>query len=486
MFADSCFSEICLAVRLFQEPEKCYVYFWPYRNDNLITIPEIIPYSFEVQAPENTISWYWDFGDGEISNEPNPVHGYNFEGGIYNVCLTISTSDDCVQTYCTDLYVGWQDTVISPDCQAGYYYTVMESYPPQYAFTDNSYGEAVEWFWDFGDGEYSSDPNPVHIFKAKPWYSGGERPENSDSSGIVFPDSVPPGDYFVPVPPDYSYMVCLTIRTVSGCSSTYCEYVMAPIDTFIVPETCNYMIQLNTSSILGIACSGTATATLYDPLTGLNVPASAYWSTGSYVDFVAGLCANMPYYVILTSPEGCTVAGSFTVMDYSVPVYTFGYWSYSGAGEDYRFTYNTPDNTYQCYWDFGNGVVLEGNEVDYTITDDLNGPVNLTVYDANGNLVHSEQIKVGAATAVVDPVEKSVRMYPNPVSDLLYLDLGENNYDFVDFMILDVTGRTVRSLRLSGNSYEPYSVDVSELPSGIYLGRVMYKNQLIATGKILK
>jgi hypothetical protein len=324
------------------------------------------------------------------------------------------------------------------------------------------------------------------VFNDQQWYEDSV-PDNTDPSTGVIYDSIFPGEYFMPIIPGNNYQVCLTIITADGCSSTYCEWIYSPYDTIIKPDPCNYRIKLSTSNILGVPCSGTATASLYDPTFGMDVPASVYWSTGTYGDYVAGLCANMPYYVILTSDGGCTVAGSFAVMDYSVPVYTFGYWSYSGIGYDYRFNYNTPDSSYQCYWDFGNGVILEGDAVDFTITDDMTDPVNLTVYDANGNLVHSEQIKVSfEPTGLTAPAVNSFRFYPNPVSDILYLELGENNYDFIDLMVFDMTGKTVRTHRLAGSSYEPYSIDVSDLPRGIYLARIMYGNRLLGSEKFVK
>ena len=36
-------------------------------------------------------TWFWDFGDGETSDEPSPVH--SFEDGFYHVCLTVSNAN---------------------------------------------------------------------------------------------------------------------------------------------------------------------------------------------------------------------------------------------------------------------------------------------------------------------------------------------------------------------------------------------------------
>ena len=45
-------------------------------------------------------TYYWTFGDGETSNDENPVHTYS-ESGNYTVCLIIQDSTiDCVADYC--------------------------------------------------------------------------------------------------------------------------------------------------------------------------------------------------------------------------------------------------------------------------------------------------------------------------------------------------------------------------------------------------
>jgi len=50
------------------------------------------------------VSWYWDFGDGTSSNQPNPNHEY-LKLGTYVSCLTIITEDSCQNTFCDTIII---------------------------------------------------------------------------------------------------------------------------------------------------------------------------------------------------------------------------------------------------------------------------------------------------------------------------------------------------------------------------------------------
>ncbi len=49
-------------------------------------------------------AWHWDFGDGQMSQDTNPVHLYN-QPGIYNVCL-IASNEYAADTFCRQITVG--------------------------------------------------------------------------------------------------------------------------------------------------------------------------------------------------------------------------------------------------------------------------------------------------------------------------------------------------------------------------------------------
>ena len=66
-------------------------------------------------------SYLWSFGDGTTSNQPNPVHNYACNTSV-NVCLTITTNENCVDTYCKKVNVGTQDCCGSKGSVKGFAY----------------------------------------------------------------------------------------------------------------------------------------------------------------------------------------------------------------------------------------------------------------------------------------------------------------------------------------------------------------------------
>jgi len=111
--------------------------------------------TFTDNSPSNPTSWFWNFGDGNIDVAQNPQHTYNAPG-TYTVCLTSTnscgTDSSCnsVTVTCAPPVVTWSDST---------------SYLTSF-FTDGTNTNPTAWLWDFGDGNTSTQQNPMHTYAA--------------------------------------------------------------------------------------------------------------------------------------------------------------------------------------------------------------------------------------------------------------------------------------------------------------------------------
>lgn len=109
----------------------------------------------------------WTFGDGSSSIKKNPEHQY-LQEGIYVVNLMIYTADSCYSSTSDTIKV---TNVVPPNCMAFFTFVRLQSSPDfTYAFTDHSVFDNNDtissWSWNFDDGSYSSQQNPIHQFLA--------------------------------------------------------------------------------------------------------------------------------------------------------------------------------------------------------------------------------------------------------------------------------------------------------------------------------
>lgn len=106
---------------------------------------------------------YYDFGDGNGSqNVANPSHTYA-DSGIYEVCLFImdTNSWNCYDEHCDTLYFG------SQLCLADFYLVVDQLDIEVY---DLSFGSHDSLWFDFGDGNGSADTAATHTYDTAGFY----------------------------------------------------------------------------------------------------------------------------------------------------------------------------------------------------------------------------------------------------------------------------------------------------------------------------
>ena len=171
-------------------------------------------------------NWEWDFGNGDFSNEQNPVYDYSSDG-IYFAVLTIYNDlNECISSTERKIVIG------DVACDAGFTYLVNNS-TGRVSFTNMSVN-ATNIQWDFGDGRFSNIANPVHSY---------------DRFGI--------------------YPVCVTVyNDANGCQSTHCEEVfVGPTDTSFVKADFSFFVQEDMQTVR------------FNDLSAGN-PTNWYWTTG--------------------------------------------------------------------------------------------------------------------------------------------------------------------------------------------------------------
>jgi len=122
---------------------------------------------FSVNFLDNTILggadiifWSWDFGDGQISNNQNPNHIFEYEN-IFDVSLQVIDYKGCKSIYKKNQFI------ITSKPEADFYATdTIEcdgNLTAQFNNISSGYS-VIQYFWDFGDNTFSTEVNPVHNY----------------------------------------------------------------------------------------------------------------------------------------------------------------------------------------------------------------------------------------------------------------------------------------------------------------------------------
>ena len=143
-------------------------------------------------------NWTWQFGAVVYPvNTPNPTYLFN-ETGNYDVVLTVSDDWGCSgsMTVSEAIHATEPTPLFSGD--------TLGCTSANTSFINESLGESLTYFWEFGDSGTSTDEHPSHQYNAE---------------GV--------------------YEVCLTITDFYGCSKTYCRdiEISNPVANFELDET---------------------------------------------------------------------------------------------------------------------------------------------------------------------------------------------------------------------------------------------------------
>ncbi len=140
------------------------------------------PLNVQLQNNSSPVTNYiWDFGDGGVSNQQDPVHTFT-NPGTYSIQLIAIDTSICKNHDTTFLQVTTYDHALA-DFQPKPAYLKIGGTVQMLNLSQLSYA----WDWDFGDGSYSQLENPDHTY---------------NQAGI--------------------YTICLRAKNQQGCDDTFC------------------------------------------------------------------------------------------------------------------------------------------------------------------------------------------------------------------------------------------------------------------------
>ena len=469
---------------IFFSSDNCYAFFMEDQDS-----ANIMAHYFYNLSEGNYNQVTWDFGDGTVSYEENPHHVFPGEG-IYTVSLMIT--DTLSPTGCFDVYA--QEVVVGAQqgCTADFTFSLdtLNATPYTYLFNNQSSGDSLYYYWDFGDGDFSEEDSPVHT------YAGGGNYQVSlfvqDINGFCFDEitktMVTPeyydfggqvflGDYPINIDPDDSANIAAAYlyRKMEGRWHYVDkrEFWQLGYYWFTNKLEGDYLIKV-------VLNEGSAD---YDKYAPGYFAYAANWQDASTFTLDSNAFEESVNLVALTPIDnGLNTISGFVVFDSTgngnaaQPLAGVLVQLYNQSGKLVRYSYsnglgkyefdNLPDGTYSVRGEVvgscsGKSVVSLSAENSYEDN------VQVAVFDC-GNIGIDEN------PSITHPV--SVKVYPVPATSMVTLQLSSPVINHVTIDIFNVQGIRMekRTLNIIGNG--KLTIDVSRWPNGIYFINILNSN----------
>ena len=458
--------------------------------------------TFSDLSTGNITSWLWDFGDGNTATDQNPSHTYS-NPGTYTVSLTIS-----------DLYSSTSET--KPDYISAATPIIMAEFdgtpttgeiPLDVSFTDLSTGNIVSWLWEFGDGNTSTDQNPVHTYNGVGTFTISLTVTDQFNSDIETKT-----DYITASPPlliaefvgnpvsgDYPLEVTFTDISVGNADSWLWDFgdgntstIQNPVNTYL--DEGEYTVSLMITDQYG---SDTEIKTDYITVAAIVANFDAYPLEGNtplYVtfsdlstgeidswqwDFGDGNTSSFQLPVHTYTETGTFtitliitgVAGSDTIVktDYinvypPAPVADFSASpTYGEAPLLVNFSDLSSGEIDTWNWDFGDGASSSTQHTMHEYLSPGNYTVSLSVEGIGGDdtMIKEDYILIPVGT--VENPSETIIVYPNPVSDKLHIVFTNNKSR--KLLLKNMEGRNILTTK---TAEKEVVLDIQSIPTGLY------------------
>jgi PKD repeat protein len=399
-----CSDSLCQEVTVFGGGTNCFADFY-YTYDSLGGNTNTINF-YDLSTPTGLIdSWYWDFGDGNTSNEQNPVHTYS-SSGIYGVCLTITAdSASCTSVFC--------DTIVINAAQ-------------QYQLGGNVFAGIYQLDEGFAYAYQSENGTITNIFS-----------EIMDTLGYYLFYPMVAADYYVKVEP--------------SPSSAYTGQYMPTYYGDAITWSSAVMINVNQNVY-------TADINLVPMSQGVFGPGSI---SGSIVHG-GTLRANNP-------AEGIQVMLRNTQDEFVGLAYT---------DENGIFEFSSlPHGTFTL---MAEEVGLSMTPKDFVLSEDQE------VIDDISMIMTQDEIYFGPSNIESLGDVTISDIYPNPVNDILKLDIGIQNPTVVSYRIVNQMGQLMQSEQIRLETNQTIELNTSSFNSGVYFVEIITEENFRLARRFVK
>lgn len=437
------------------------------------------PLVFFDQSQGNISQWFWDFGDGGVSNQASPFHIYA-ESGTYNVSLTVCNDAGC-DTYIEPVTVQVDTDCVIDEIPSGQFFgtpvvisscggTLYDSGGEDSNYTDNNYG-AITIFqsgigitfseFDYEENDYVAvydglDYNAPLIG----FYTGSELPEDGNTI-FATGDGLTILEYTNAQSNASGFVLTYSCPNIGLSASNdnilvINEDICDGVRKFTTPET--MLVDSWTWNFADMNISTEASPTYEFPHNGIFQVSLEACYQGECATYITEIHSNK------LTPE---VMAPDEVM----------------VGEEVQFEGMTEAATH-WNWDFGNGEFSDHNTPATVYTEaglhDVHiHLINMDVHETcDANHTHTILVKEETTTSTESLLEKEISVYPNPANDFVQIDFGNEIAQDFEVRLFTINGQLVRSTR------NQTQVNTADLINGNYILMVIQEEVLPQQFKI--
>ncbi len=211
----------------------------------------------------------------------------------------------------------------------------------------------------------------------------------------------------------------VTVTDAHGCTATGTVTITQPAGMILATSKTN------------VTCPGGANGTANVAVSGGVTPYTYLWNTGATTPNITGLVAGL-YTVTVTDNGGTGCVKTATVL-ISQPAA----WSVSFTNVPGSLTVNASGATAPYTYKWNTGATTQ------TISTTTGSLYTVTVTDSRGCKFISSPITAARIADVMQNASLNVSAYPNPTSEILYLEFVANENDVVTITMHDLSGRLV-------------------------------------------